>query len=181
MPPTLRVERRKERILGLRNVIFFIGLEGNRFFWLGKLKLNLSGEERLELSIGSFKCGVLLASVLRDCNVLESCAFHASHAVFLFVIERSDRSQDVFQRSFIFCDRHGARRNVVEKGKNLVVCKQCFRFHVSLCHRARELQTLFCFVLIFFIYGNYHAKIAEKIYFVSLDKRSVLGKGKEFS
>jgi hypothetical protein len=46
---------------------------------------------------------------------------------------------------------------------------------------ARELQTLFCFVFIFFIYGNYHAKIAEKISFVSLDKRIVLGKGKGLS
>jgi hypothetical protein len=52
----------------------------------------------------------------------------------------------------------------------LVVCKQCFRFHDLLCHMARELQTLFCFVLIFFIYGNYHAKFEEKIFFFFLDK-----------
>jgi hypothetical protein len=141
----------------------------------------LSGEERLELSIGCFERGILLASVLGDCNVLESCAFDASHALFFLVVERSERSENVFQRRLVFRDGNGARRNVVEKGKNLVVCKQCFRFHVSLCHRARELQTLFCFVLIFFIYGNYHAKIAEKISFVSLDKKSVLGKGKGLS
>jgi hypothetical protein len=156
-------------------------LEGEEFFWLGKLKLNLGGEERLELSIGRFERGILLASVLGDCNVLESCAFDASHAVLFLVVERSERSENVFQRRLVFRDGHGARRNVVEKGKNLFVCKQCFRFHVSLCHMARELQTLFCFVFIFFIYGNYHAKIAEKISFVSLDKKSVLGKGKGLS
>ena len=33
----------------------------------------------------------------------------------------------------------------------------------------------------FLFYGDYHAKIAEKISFVSLDKKSVLGKGEEFS
>jgi hypothetical protein len=43
------------------------------------------------------------------------------------------------------------------------------------------IQTLFYYVLIFFIYGNYHAKIAEKISFVSLDKESVLGRGKGLS
>jgi hypothetical protein len=63
----------------------------------------------------------------------------------------------------------------------LFVCKQCFRFHVLYYHMTREPQTLFCFVFIFFIYGNYHAKIAEKISFVSLDKRIVLGKGEDFS
>jgi hypothetical protein len=162
-------------------ILFFIGLEGEGFFWLGKLELNLSSEERLELSIGCLKRGVLLASVLGDCNVLENRAFHASHALFFLVVERSERSENVFQRRLVFRDRHGARRNVVEKGEDLFVRKHCFRFHVLLCHMARELQTLFCFVLIFFIYGNYHAKIAEKIFFVSLDKRIVLGKGKGFS
>jgi hypothetical protein len=158
-----------------------MAIKGEGFFWLGKLKLNLSGEERLELSIGCLERGILLASVLGDCNVLESCAFHASHALFFLVVERSERSENVFQRRLVFRDCHGARRNVVEKGEDLFVRKHCFRFHVSLCHRARELQTLFCFVLIFFIYGNYHAKIAEKISFVSLDKKSVLGKGKGLS
>jgi len=156
-------------------------MKGKEFFWLGKLELNLSGEERLELSIGCFERGILLASVLGDCNVLESCAFHASHALFFFVVERSERSENVFQRSFIFRDGHGARGDVVEKGQNLFVCKQCFRFHVLYYHMTREPQTLFCFVFIFFIYGNYHAKIAEKISFVSLDKRIVLGKGEDFS
>lgn len=33
----------------------------------------------------------------------------------------------------------------------------------------------------FFFYGDYHAKFSEKIFFVSLDKKSVLGKGEEFS
>jgi hypothetical protein len=157
------------------------GIGGEGLFWLGKLELNLSGEERLKLSIGRFKRGVLLASVFGDCNVLESCAFHASHAILFLVVERSERSENVFQRSFIFGDGHGAGGDVVEKGKNLVVCKQCFRFHDLLCHMAREPQILFCFVFIFFIYGNYHAKIAEKISFVSLDKRIVLGKGKGLS
>jgi len=162
-------------------ILFVIGLEGNRFFWLGKLELNLGSEERLELSIGSLERGVLLASVLGDCNVLESCAFHASHAVLFLVVERSERSENVFQRSFIFRDGNGAGGDVVEKGEDLVVCQQSFRFHDLLCHRAREPQILFCFVFIFFIYGNYHAKFAEKISFVSLDKRIVLGKGKGLS
>ncbi len=45
-------------------------MKGKEFFWLGKLELNLSGEERLELSIGCLERGVLLASVFGDCNVL---------------------------------------------------------------------------------------------------------------
>jgi hypothetical protein len=158
-----------------------MAMKGEGFFWLGKLELNLSGEERLELSIGCLECGVLLASVLGDCNVLENRAFHASHALFFLVVERSERSENVFQRRLVFRDGNGAGGNVVEKGEDLVVCKQCFRFHDLLCHKTREPQILFCFVFIFFIYGNYHAKIAEKISFVSLDKKSVLGKGKGLS
>jgi len=158
-----------------------MAMKGKEFFWLGKLELNLSGEERFIFSIRSFKRGVLLASVLGDCNVLESCAFHASNAVLFLVVERSERSENVFQRSFIFRDGNGAGGDVVEKGEDLFVCQQSFRFHDLLCHKTREPQILFCFVFIFFIYGNYNAKIAEKISFVSLDKRIVLGKGKGLS
>jgi len=158
-----------------------MAMKGKEFFWLGKLELNLSGEERLELSIGCLERGVLLASVFGDCNVLENRAFHASNAVLFLVVERSERSENIFQRRLVFRDCHGARRNVVEKGEDLFVCQQSFRFHDLLCHKTREPQILFCFVFIFFIYGNYHAKIAEKISFVSLDKKSVLGKDKGLS
>ena len=100
----------------------FIELEGKEFFWLGKLELNLSSEERLEFSVGSFERGVLPASVLGDCYMLKSRTFHASYAVFFFVIERSERSENAFQRSFIFRDGHGARGDVVKKGEDLFVC-----------------------------------------------------------
>jgi hypothetical protein len=109
--------------------IFFIVLEGNRFFWLGKLKLNLRSEETAIFAALDHKGGNLFSCFLRDSHAFEAFHFEALNAVFGFIVHCAKGSEHGIQNVWRCAVVLRALGRRVEDGEDLFV-REHFLLHV---------------------------------------------------